>query len=213
VTQTLVETAVLTLPPSVNFETVVWKDGLPSIKRTDVTLRELRLSDAPALFEMLSTEEVSRFVSPPPTSVAGFERFIGWAHKARSAGRFVCFGIIPDGHDHVIGLIQVRPLGPTFDVAEWGFAIGSAFWGRDIFTAAAREVLAFTFTALGSHRLEARASADNGRGNGALRKVGATREGVLRESFLRDGIYHDQVLWSICADDWRQRQLDTTTSH
>jgi hypothetical protein len=25
---------------------------------------------------------------------------------------------------------------------------------------------------------------------------------VLRKSFLRDGIYYDQVLWSIVADDW-----------
>ena len=30
-----------------------------------------------------------------------------------------------------------------------------------------------------------------------LQKLGATREGVLRQSFLRNGEYHDQVLWSI----------------
>ena len=210
-TQTLVATAVLTLPPSVDFETVAWTDGLPAIKTSEVTLRELRLSDAAALHAMLSPEEVSRFVSPPPTSVAGYERFIGWAHKARSAGRFVCFGIVPRDHDQVVGIIQVRPLGPTFDVAEWGFAMGSEFWGTGVFAAAAGEVLAFTFTALRSHRLEARASADNARGNGALRKVGATREGLLRESFLRDGIYYDQVLWSICADDWRDGRSKTTS--
>src|SRR5689334_10408212 len=101
----MVETAVLTLPPSVAFETVAWTEGLPSIKTNELTLRELRLSDAPALHALLSTEEVSRFVSPPPTSVAGFERFIGWAHKARSAGRFVCFGIVPRDHEHVAGII------------------------------------------------------------------------------------------------------------
>jgi RimJ/RimL family protein N-acetyltransferase len=43
----------------------------------------------------------------------------------------------------------------------------------------------------------------NGRGNGALRKVGAVQEGVLRRSFLRNGQYHDQVLYSILAEDWR----------
>ena len=43
----------------------------------------------------------------------------------------------------------------------------------------------------------------NGRGNGALRKLGAVQEGVLRRSFLRHGHYHDQVLWSILANgDW-----------
>jgi hypothetical protein len=29
------------------------------------------------------------------------------------------------------------------------------------------------------------------------------REAVLRKSFLKDGAYHDQVLWAITAEDWR----------
>jgi RimJ/RimL family protein N-acetyltransferase len=65
------------------------------------------------------------------------------------------------------------------------------------------------------NRLEARSAVDNGRGNGALQKIGATREGILQRSFLRDGVYHDQVMWSICAGDWRQWQCARagTTSH
>jgi RimJ/RimL family protein N-acetyltransferase len=42
----------------------------------------------------------------------------------------------------------------------------------------------------------------NGRGNAALRKIGATREGVLRKSFLRHGEYLDQSLWTILREDW-----------
>ena len=44
-----------------------WRQALPVLTGTLVTLRELRLSDAPSLLAMLSTEEVSRFISPPPT--------------------------------------------------------------------------------------------------------------------------------------------------
>jgi hypothetical protein len=29
---------------------------------------------------------------------------------------------------------------------------------------------------------------------------------VLRRSFLRHGQYHDQALWSIVRNDWRQQQ-------
>jgi len=61
---------------------------------------------------------------------------------------------------------------------------------------------------VGAQRLEARAAVANGRGNGALRKIGAVQEGVLRRSFLRNGQYHDQVLWSILAEDWRLQRLD-----
>ena len=65
----------------------------------------------------------------------------------------------------------------------------------------------FSFETIGVHRLEARAAVQNGRGNGALRKVGAVQEGVLRKSFLRDGEYLDQVLWTIVDEDWRQAKV------
>ena len=153
---------------------------------------------------MLTTEEVSRFISPPPTTVDGFERFIAWTHRERAAGRYVCFGIVPDGFEQAVGIIQVRTLGAGFDIAEWGFALGSDFWGTGVFQTAARQVLGFAFGEVGILRLEARSAVANGRGNGALQKLGATREGVLRKSFLRDGVYHDQVIWSICQDEWRE---------
>ena len=55
-----------------------WRSGLPLLRGALVTLRELRASDAASLCALLTTEEVARFVSPPPTTVDGFERFIGW---------------------------------------------------------------------------------------------------------------------------------------
>ena len=64
-------------------------------------------------------------------------------------------------------------------------------------------MLEFAFETLGVHRLEARAAVQNGRGNGALRKMGAVQEGILRKSFLRNGEYLDQVLYAIVEDDWR----------
>jgi RimJ/RimL family protein N-acetyltransferase len=180
-----------------------WRQALPVLTGSMVTLRELRLSDAPSLLSMLSTEEVSRFISPPPTTVEGFERFIAWTHRERAAGNYVCFAVVPHGLDSAIGIFQVRQLEPGFATAEWGFAIGSAFWGTGMFVDAAALVVDFTFETIKAHRLEARAAVQNGRGNGALRKIGATQEGVLRKSFLRNGEYLDQVLWTILDDDWR----------
>ena len=34
-----------------------------------------------------------------------------------------------------------------------------------------------------------------------LRKLGATREGTLRQGFRRDGVCSDQIMWSILAND------------
>jgi ribosomal-protein-alanine N-acetyltransferase len=184
-----------------------WRQSLPVLTGATVTLRELRLSDAPALLAMLSTEEVSRFISPPPTTVEGFERFIAWTHRERAAGNYACFAVVPHGMDTAIGIFQVRQLELGFATAEWGFAIGSAFWGTGVFLDGAKMVVDFAFDVIGAHRLEARAAVANGRGNGALRKVGAVQEGVLRKSFLRNGEYLDQTLWTILDDDWRAKSI------
>jgi ribosomal-protein-alanine N-acetyltransferase len=184
-----------------------WKDALPALAGSTFTLRELRLEDAASLLAMLTTEEVSRFISPPPTTVEGFERFITWAQRERFAGNYVCFGVVPNGCSTAVGIFQLKSLEHGFASAEWGFALGSQFWGTGIFAEAARLVVDFAIDVMGTHRLEARAAVANGRGNGALRKIGAVQEGVLRRSFLRNGVYHDQVLWGIVAYDWRLQRL------
>ena len=184
-----------------------WRSGLPVLTGGWVTLRELRTNDADSLFALLTTEEVSRFISPPPTTVEGFERFIAWTHRERAAGNYACFAVVPHGMDTAIGIFQVRQLEPGFGTAEWGFAIGSAFWGTGVFMDGARMVIDFAFNTIQTHRLEARAAILNGRGNGALRKIGAMQEGILRKSFLRNGEYLDQALWTILDEDWRQQRV------
>jgi RimJ/RimL family protein N-acetyltransferase len=180
-----------------------WQTGLPVLTGKQVVLRELRISDAPALFAMLTTEEVARFISPPPTTVDGFERFIEWTLQQRRAGVYACFAVTLRGFDTAIGIFQVREIAANFAAAEWGFAIGSPFWGTGVFQEGAQLMLEFVFDTIEAHRLEARAAVENGRGNGALRKIGAVREAILRQSFLRHGRYLDQVLYSILQDDWR----------
>src|SRR5436190_12501291 len=186
-------------------ETVVstdWRKSLPVLTSHNVTLRELRASDAPSLFALLTTEEVSRFISPPPTTVDGFEKFIAWTVRQRRAGSYVCFAVTIDSTDTAIGIFQLRELEAGFGTAEWGFAIGSAYWGTGVFQEGAELMVSFAFDTVGVHRLEARAAVRNGRGNGALKKMGAVQEGLLRKSFLKDGEYLDQALWTILEEDW-----------
>ena len=179
-----------------------WRGHLPVLRAGKATLRELEVSDAASLFESLTREEVTRFISPPPATIDGFERFIEWTRHEQSQGRYLCYGIVPEGEQRVVGIIQVRQLEGSFATAEWGFALGSDYWGTGLFHESALAVIGFAFEQVGVHRLEARAAVANVRGNAALRKLGATPEGVLRRSFVRYGEYLDQVMWGLVATDW-----------
>jgi RimJ/RimL family protein N-acetyltransferase len=193
---------VVALPAAGITSPVDWREGLPVLRGLGLTLRELTAADAPSLAAQLTTAQVTRFISPPPTSVAGFERFITWTHRERAAGRYACFAVVPDGDTVAVGIFQIRRLDGKDGVAEWGFILGEAYWGTGLFLAGAQLVVDFAFETMGLARLEARASTANGRGNGALAKLGAAREAVLRQSFDRHGQWHDQALWAILSDDW-----------
>jgi RimJ/RimL family protein N-acetyltransferase len=182
-----------------------WRWALPSLEGDSVRLRELRVSDAGALLELLTDPAVAAHVSAPPPSIDAFEGFITWTHRERSMGQSVCFGIVPTGLSDAVGLIQVRTQDPSFFVAEWGFAVGVAFWGTGIFSEAAVLAARFAFEVLNVHRLEARAVTHNGRGNGALQKIGAKTEGVLAKAFKTDDGYVEQLLWALTAADLAER--------
>ncbi len=191
-----------------------WRQHLPVLAAGAVTLRAMRVEDAESLCQLLTSAEVARFISPPPSTVEGFRHFIAWAGRQQAAGRYACFAVVPAGTDTAVGLFQVRQLDSEFQNAEWGFVIGSPYWGTGLFAEGAKLVVDFAVDTIGVNRLEARAAVPNGRGNGALAKVGAVREAVLRQSFERYGQRYDQHLWSILASDWRAaRQVTSASVH
>jgi ribosomal-protein-alanine N-acetyltransferase len=175
---------------------------VPVLGGPQLTLRELQHEDAASLCAHLTTEEVTRFISPPPTNVEGFEKFIRWTHTRRAQGRFLCFGIVPAGQTRAVGFIQINLSETDGETAEWGFVLGAAFWGTGLFLQAARLMFDFAFGALGVHRLEARSVQTDARGNAVLRKLGARRDGILREAFHRDGKFRPYIMWSILAPEW-----------
>ena len=169
-------------------------------------VRELTLQDAPRLSALLAAPGVSRFLSPPPDGVTGFERFIAWTHRQRALGQSLALGIVPAREERAVGILQLHSLHPRFDFAEWGFAIGEPYWGTGLFPAAARLLLTFAFETVRVRRLEARAWVENPRATGALRKLGAVPEGRLRRHDSADPD-RDATLWSVLDDEWLTSNL------
>ena len=191
--------------PAVDTRRIDWRHGLPVLKGRLSSLRELEVADAPTLLPLLSAPEVARFISPPPQSLEQVTWFIETSRREREAGRYAAFALVPQGQTSAVGIVQLRQLERGFVTGEWGFAMGSRWWGSGLFVDASRLLLEFAFDTVGVHRLEARAAEPNARCQAALQKLGAVREGVLRKSLTTaDGSRVDQVLWSLLDDDWRQ---------
>jgi RimJ/RimL family protein N-acetyltransferase len=186
-----------------------WRNELPSLNGRAVMLREPVSQDLGPLVELLSIGDATHFGLDEPVSDIGVLELIDRFARERASGLTFTYAIILASARTIAGLVQVRQLDPSFEAAEWECTISPSFRGTGIFLETARLVGSFAFGAVGTHRLEARVLLQHGRANGALRKLGAVQEGVLRRSVRRADDYFDQVLWSLLKEDWGEHWVST----
>lgn len=193
--------AVASVPPP--SRELHWCGALPALSSATLMLREPVAGDALALLTALSSEALGHLVAdPPPATKAGFEGLIATMQIARHEGREACWAIVPRDTGAAVGLMRVRALDYDFTTIEGTAALVEEFRGSHVFQDAARLVLGCLFRTMGVQRVEFRIDVCNSRANGALRKLGATQEGLLRRALCREGGFHDQVLWAMVAGEW-----------
>jgi RimJ/RimL family protein N-acetyltransferase len=194
--------------PSVHGGTT-WRSELPPLSGRVVALREPTAQDLGPLVDLLSLGDAMRFGLDEPVSVAGVQELIERFARERASGLALTYVITVAAERTIVGLVQLRQLDPSFEAAEWECTIAPSSRGGGFFLDTARLIGSFAFGVIGTHRLEARVLLENGRANGALRKLGAVQEGVLRRSIRRGGEYCDQVLWSLLKEDWGDHWVST----
>ena len=84
--------------------------------------------------------------------------------------------------------------------------------GRGLITAACRALLSWAFEVRGVHRAEWHCRTDNPRSSAVAQRLGMSLDGVLRESWLRDGEFHDMQVWAVLDREWRVEQASQELS-
>jgi RimJ/RimL family protein N-acetyltransferase len=195
------ETSALSIPE--------WRQQPPQLTAKLVTLREPTSSDLRPLIDLLSLVDASRFGLEEPVSEIAVQQMLDRMARERSAGLAFTYVVTIPSTRALVGLVQTRQIDLSWESAEWECTIAPSWRGTGVFLETARLVGSFAFGTVGVHRLEARVLLQNGRANGALRKLGAVQEGILRESMRRGNDYLDQVLWSVLKEDWGEHWVST----
>ena len=179
-----------------------WRQELPILTSRLVALREPAAEDLDSIVHLLAISDSSRFAIDEPITEDSVDAFITKARHERSAGISLTYAVVLVATGALVGMVHVRQLDPLFEAAEWDMTLLPSVRGTGVFLETARLIGSFAFNVLATHRLEARVLVQNGRANGALRKLGAVQEGLLRRAVRRGGDWFDQVLWSVLKDDW-----------
>jgi ribosomal-protein-alanine N-acetyltransferase len=83
-----------------------------------------------------------------------------------------------------------------------GYDLWPDYWGQGLMPEALRALLRYGFEVMELNRVEATTHTENQRSMRVLEKLGFQREGVLRDYYCREGMYNDQVLFSLLRREW-----------
>jgi RimJ/RimL family protein N-acetyltransferase len=93
---------------------------------------------------------------------------------------------------------------------EVGCWLEPAATGRGLITRAKRVLVDWAGVERGIHRVEWHAASGNLPSINVARRLGMTRDGVIRENHLHGGVRHDTEIWSVLAPEWRAARARTT---
>ncbi|MFI9203011.1 GNAT family N-acetyltransferase [Streptomyces sp. NPDC053048] len=112
------------------------------------------------------------------------------------------FGIWLEGV--LVGGIFLRVMDVARGYCEAACWLEPSATGRGLMTRAARVCLDWVVFERKVHRVECRIPSSNTPSINVAKRLGMTRDGVLRESHLWNGVRHDMEVWSVLGPEWRE---------
>lgn len=125
----------------------------------------------------------------------------GWQQQPSNPRTYVAYV-----DDEVLGLGTLKlASAPIHRQGELAYAVHPKVWGRGLGTQIGQAVLAIGFGDLRLHRIAGTCDPRNAASAAVLRKLGMTYEGRLRQvQLIRDG-WRDSEVYSLLAEEWRNR--------
>ncbi|MFC9427940.1 GNAT family N-acetyltransferase [Streptomyces sp. NPDC056987] len=105
----------------------------------------------------------------------------------------------------LVGGVLFRVFDAGTGNCEVGCWLEPAATGRGLVTRAARVLIDWAVWERGMERVEWLVSSENEASVQVARRLGMTRDGVLRRNYPYRGVRHDTEVWSVLAPEWRAR--------
>lgn len=127
-----------------------------------------------------------------------------WIDEALAVEGQLPFAIVETAKDKVIGSTRYLNIRPEHRSLEIGWTWLGQNWQRTaINTETKLLLLSHAFEKLGCVRVEFKTDIRNERSQRALQRIGATKEGVLRNHMIvQDDFVRDSVYFSVISSEW-----------
>jgi [ribosomal protein S5]-alanine N-acetyltransferase len=178
-------------------------NSFPLLETERFVLREFTMDDVDAMFTIMSDAQVKRyFGSLPMTERAQAVERVERVHAAFKERSGVRWGIERRTDGAFIGSCGFWRIEAQHARAEVGYELSPAVWGQGVMTEVLRAVLAFGFTTMRLHSVEAQIHPDNTGSRRVLEKLGFVQEGYFRENYYDpvERRFTDTAVYSLLRD-------------
>lgn len=182
-----------------------WPGEPPRIDTERLHLRPFTLDDAPNVRRLVNTKDIAATVVsiPHPYPEDGAIEWIGTHEAAFADQKSLHFAMTARADGELLGCmgLHTKPE-PCRGVAEIGYWVAVAHWGRGLATEAAAAVVRYGFETLDLHRIEAHHMTDNPASGRVMKNIGMRYEGTMRQRVTRFEQVHDLDHYAILRDEY-----------
>jgi len=170
----------------------------PEMKTNRLTLREIKITDAAAIYKMRSSGRINQFIARENMLV--LDDSIELVHKTmqlfKNKQGIGWAGVLRDGNE-IIGTCGFNSIDFDNLRAEIGGELSVDFWGKRIADEAVLAIIDFGFNVLNLHTIEAKVSPQNRGAIYLLEKLGFQKEAHYKDRILFNGEFQDMAVYTI----------------
>jgi ribosomal-protein-alanine N-acetyltransferase len=103
--------------------------------------------------------------------------------------------------------IDIQIINEHGGYGEIGYFLLLAYWGKGYATEIAAALTRFCFEELRFHKVCASCHALNTASENVMKKLGLTKEGVLRRRRYKNDVWHDEIRYGILIEEWEASRI------
>lgn len=173
---------------------------VPTLETSRLLIRCLRMDDAADMLDILSDEETVRYWSRPiMTELQQAEAYTRENLRWMDDGHCLYWGIEEKASGKMIGTCTLFKLDSSNRRSEIGYLLNRRYWHQGFMSEALQSVIAYAFTELKLHRLEADTDPENAASIRVLERFGFEREGLFRDRWLVNGVWCDSLMFGLVS--------------
>jgi N-acetyltransferase len=180
----------------------LWRDQ-PVLEGDHVLLRPMGRADGPGIVEAASDGKLWELFYTFIPSADEIESYLDKAFADKDAGRAMPFVVIDKRNGRLVGSTRYMRMNQAARRLEIGTTFYAASAQRSAINSEAKLLLlSHAFDAMDCLCVQLRTDAFNFQSQRAIERLGAKKDGVLRNHSILKGRVRDTVVYSILANEW-----------